>query len=536
MKRAILIPCLIFMFCLIAQAQVNSQRVIFTGSSTPTSCIPGKVYTTTGLSPAKAWVGTSAGTCTPIDPATAGDVIGPASATDNAIARFDATTGKLIQNSAVTIDDSGSVTVPAGQSVQSPIFKSAAADPADAGVVRLGNNEFIEWEKATTGTDWTLGVNASDLLTTNAAFSALTLTGQGLTSGRVPIIGAAGLITDDADMTFATDTLTVTKLGATTLTGTIAGGGNQLNNVIIGTSTPLAGFFTTLSATGHITAEGVTSTGATGTGKFVFDTAPQISKMGLGQAAGASNPLEITAATDATGIKLLNSSQSPIFDIYTGNANSSARNWRIATNFNSFGSLEFIRGTSQGAAPSSTAVTINVSGDLGVNTTDEATSPTAASFTVAGGVGIAKKVFIPGISASAGLQTAVLCQSSGGEMIADSVACLASSGRFKNQIKPLSSGLKEIMALRPVSFHYKPEGIFANNKNFQSERVGLLAEDVEQVDKRLVGYEKDGVTPRTVGYEQIVPVLISGMQELSAKVDAQQKEIVRLRRLVRRRR
>ena len=36
-----------------------------------------------------------------------GDVVGPASATDNAIARFDTTTGKLIQNSTITIDDNG---------------------------------------------------------------------------------------------------------------------------------------------------------------------------------------------------------------------------------------------------------------------------------------------------------------------------------------------------------------------------------------------------------------------------------------------
>lgn len=38
-----------------------------------------------------------------------GDVVGPASATDNAIARFDTTTGKLLQNSGVTIDDSGNI-------------------------------------------------------------------------------------------------------------------------------------------------------------------------------------------------------------------------------------------------------------------------------------------------------------------------------------------------------------------------------------------------------------------------------------------
>lgn len=42
-------------------------------------------------------------------PAGAGDVVGPASATDNAIARFDTTTGKLIQNSVVTVSDAGAI-------------------------------------------------------------------------------------------------------------------------------------------------------------------------------------------------------------------------------------------------------------------------------------------------------------------------------------------------------------------------------------------------------------------------------------------
>jgi len=38
-----------------------------------------------------------------------GDVVGPASATDNAITRFDGTTGKLIQNSVVSISDLGAI-------------------------------------------------------------------------------------------------------------------------------------------------------------------------------------------------------------------------------------------------------------------------------------------------------------------------------------------------------------------------------------------------------------------------------------------
>jgi hypothetical protein len=50
----------------------------------------------------------SAGTLAASGGAT-GDVVGPSSSTDNAIARFDTTTGKLIQNSTVTIDDNGNV-------------------------------------------------------------------------------------------------------------------------------------------------------------------------------------------------------------------------------------------------------------------------------------------------------------------------------------------------------------------------------------------------------------------------------------------
>ena len=45
----------------------------------------------------------------------------------------------------------------------------------------------------------------------------------------------------------------VGTMPAFTLGGTVSGGGNQINNVVIGTTTPLAGSFTTLSATGVIT-------------------------------------------------------------------------------------------------------------------------------------------------------------------------------------------------------------------------------------------------------------------------------------------
>ena len=42
-----------------------------------------------------------------------GDVAGPASSTDNALARYDSTTGKIIQNSTATLSDAGTLTATA---------------------------------------------------------------------------------------------------------------------------------------------------------------------------------------------------------------------------------------------------------------------------------------------------------------------------------------------------------------------------------------------------------------------------------------
>jgi hypothetical protein len=58
-----------------------------------------------------------------------GDVVGPTGATDNAIARYDTATGKLLQNSVVTVGDTGAVsgvsTLAASTSVTTPIVQAA---------------------------------------------------------------------------------------------------------------------------------------------------------------------------------------------------------------------------------------------------------------------------------------------------------------------------------------------------------------------------------------------------------------------------
>jgi hypothetical protein len=86
------------------------------------SATPSKVPTTTDLQlgeiavntyDGKMYIKKDNGTASVVEiggTAGSGDVVGPSSATDNAVARFDTTTGKLIQNSVVTVSDTGAVT------------------------------------------------------------------------------------------------------------------------------------------------------------------------------------------------------------------------------------------------------------------------------------------------------------------------------------------------------------------------------------------------------------------------------------------
>src|SRR4029453_12502490 len=69
---------------------------------------------------------------------------------------------------------------------------------------------------------------------------------------------------------------------------------------------------------------------------------------------------------------------------------------------------------------------------------------------------------------------------------------IASSERFKAEIKPMEKASEAILALKPVTFHYKkeldPEGI---------PQFGLLAEEVEKVNPDLVARDAEG-KPYTV--------------------------------------
>lgn len=61
-----------------------------------------------------------------------GDVVGPASAADNALARFDTTTGKLIQNTPASIDDTGNLILGNSSTAGSRSISVASSDANEA--------------------------------------------------------------------------------------------------------------------------------------------------------------------------------------------------------------------------------------------------------------------------------------------------------------------------------------------------------------------------------------------------------------------
>jgi hypothetical protein len=69
-----------------------------------------------------------------------GDVNGPGSSTDNAVPRFDGTGGKTLQNSLMTVDDSGAPNIPSGQSYKKNGSAITTADIADSSDARYCTN------------------------------------------------------------------------------------------------------------------------------------------------------------------------------------------------------------------------------------------------------------------------------------------------------------------------------------------------------------------------------------------------------------
>jgi hypothetical protein len=154
-----------------------------------------------------------------------GDVTGPASSTDNAIARFDGVTGKLIQNSVTTIDDTGNAS-----GILSQQFSNGSAVTLAAGKM---------WYDGSTGS-WNLGMGGGNI--TQQVGEEIFVYGKAsaaITDSPLQIIyhtgvvGASGVITfaptiigitdSNAIVGVATENLALNAFGRATVFGTVRG-------------------------------------------------------------------------------------------------------------------------------------------------------------------------------------------------------------------------------------------------------------------------------------------------------------------------
>jgi hypothetical protein len=252
----------------------------------------------------------------------------------------------------------------------------------------------------------------------------------------------------------------VGTLPAHTLGGAISGGGNQINNVVIGAVTPLAGSFTTVSA-GQIT-----STQAVG----------GVAQLGLTNTdAGVNSYMSIN---------------------YGNNAGAGVAQIALSSSNNSAGF--------GGAGSSLSFINNSAGGNIAFYT--QGSGITRLQIVSTGGV------FMSSLTAAAGTPNSI-CQNNATKEITVNAAtsCVVSSLAYKHDFKALDgSVLPAILAMRPGSFYYNDS---------DRQRIGFASEYQAEVDPRLAdGWDKDG-HPRSLDQTATIAYLVRGMQELVKEIE-----------------
>ena len=172
-----------------------------------------------------------------------GDVDGPASATDNAVARFDGTTGKLIQNSTVTIADTTGA-IAGASSLTSPAATDLTLGTGTGGTA-------LTLASSTLAATFAGSVTTASTLTTGASGGSdgglnLKRASDGLTVGSLALNIASGLFTVGTAysfITFATEGVERGRftngnllIGTTDTTGLTGVGGLKINSSTAGSA------------------------------------------------------------------------------------------------------------------------------------------------------------------------------------------------------------------------------------------------------------------------------------------------------------
>lgn len=106
---------------------------------------------------------------------------------------------------------------------------------------------------------------------------------------------------------------------------------------------------------------------------------------------------------------------------------------------------------------------------------------------------------------------------SGGEVVKYS-----SSKKYKKDMSPLSVDMTRFMKLQPVYFRWNEKSASENKADY-----GLIAEEVEKIDKELAVYNQDGVV-EGVDYQKINIMLLKVVQDQQNRIEGLEKRLERL--------
>jgi len=93
-----------------------------------------------------------------------------------------------------------------------------------------------------------------------------------------------------------------------------------------------------------------------------------------------------------------------------------------------------------------------------------------------------------------------------------------SDRRFKDTIEPLEMGLETLSKINPKQY-------FLKNDPLNITHFGIVADELQTVIPNLVYTNEQNDNLLSINYVELIPVLINAVNELSQKVDAQNKKI-----------